>query len=64
MIIPETINRKRQMIDFLPHEMCVYIPIPDTIDEGFYINQSDLVALLRANKNDPESIQYISDMLE
>lgn len=63
IIIPDSIDTTRHMVDFQSWEMCVFIPYPNA-DGGFYINQANLVALLRANKKSPEAIQYIADMLE
>ena len=42
----------------------IYIPENEVgIDEGYYTN-SGIVTLLRMHKNEPETIQFIADMLE
>jgi len=64
LIVPKTINKKRSYIDFHSFDWCIYIPFPNLEDAGMYINRSDLIDLLRANKNNPKAIQYIADMLE
>lgn len=63
LIIPDSIDTARDALDFRPWELCIFIPYPNA-DGGFYVNQADIVALLRANKNDPDAIQYIADMME
>jgi hypothetical protein len=65
LIIPKSIDQKRHAVEFLPSEICIFIPIPDgELGEGIYVNQSDIVALLRANSHSPEAIRYIADMME
>jgi hypothetical protein len=64
LIIPEGIDRNRSVVEFKPYELCVYIPLPNTKDEGIYVDKSGYVAFLRANKENPEAIQYLADMLE
>ena len=43
--------------------MIVYVPENKYIKEGYY-SANDFVALLRENKNNPETIQFLADMLE
>ena len=43
--------------------MIVYVPENKFIREGYY-STNDFVALLRENKNEPETIQFLADMLE
>jgi len=43
--------------------MIVYIPENKFIKEGYY-STNDFVNLLRENKNEPETIQFLADMLE
>jgi hypothetical protein len=62
--IPRKIDRERGMLDFQPGEFTVFIPIPNTQDKGFYVDRQGLAILLRANKNNPDAIQYLADMLE
>lgn len=64
LTIPETIDRDRSVIDFSPLDLCIYIPLPNTKDKGIYVDRAGFVALLRANKESAEAIQYLSDMLE
>ena len=64
LIIPETIDRKRSVIDFSPSDLCIYIPLPNTKDKGIYVDRAGYVALLRANKANAEAVQYLADMLE
>lgn len=64
LIIPETIDQERSVIDFQPYDLCIYIPFPNTENKGIYVDRSGFVALLRANKNNPEAVQYLADMLE
>jgi hypothetical protein len=64
LIIPETIDRERSVIDFSPSDLCIYIPLPNTKDKGIYVDRSGYVALLRANKENAEAVQYLADMLE
>jgi len=64
LIIPDSIDQSRGMLDFPPYDDCIYIPVPDGVNEGFYVNRTGIVALLRANKDNPDAIQYIADMLE
>lgn len=59
LIIPEGIGH-----DMPGASTLVYLPFPNTVDQGKYIDRFDLVKLLRANKNNPAAIQYIADMLE
>jgi len=63
LIVPPVIDQERHFIDFAPHELCVFIPLPNTVDQGFYVNMQDIANLLRANKDNPQAIQYIADML-
>lgn len=64
LIIPDSIPQDRHMTEFHSWEMCIFIPYPDEEEGGFYINQSNLVALLRANKDNAAAVEYIADMLE
>jgi hypothetical protein len=43
--------------------MIVYVPENKFIKEGYY-STNVFVNLLRENKNDPERIQFLADMLE
>lgn len=65
LAIPRSIKKNRSFLDFLPHEMCIFIPKPGAIDQrGIYVDRTGFVKLLRANKNNPKAVQYLADMLE
>lgn len=64
LIIPESIDQSRPLLDFRPHEMCIYIPDPHDENRGIYVTRQGFVNLLRANKDNPEAVQYLADMLE
>lgn len=72
IVIPRTIDRNKSILDFRAGELCVFIPFPEPKNQGayreplkgIYVNQADIVALLRANKKSPAAVQFIADMME
>jgi rubredoxin len=32
LVIPRSIDQKRHMVDFAPHELCIFIPFPVILD--------------------------------
>lgn len=63
--IPRGVPQYKHMIDFPVYErVCIYIPDQAIENKGIYVSLQDLVKLLRANKNCPEAIQYLADMME
>lgn len=58
--IPADVKQEQELTD----DTLFYLPLPNTTDEGFYVQDGDLYKLLKANKNKPAAIEYIADMME